>query len=584
MLRVLPQASHIRNLLSQPFIKYCLLTVQSQPQELSIHENFEFQMDNQFLKQESLLEKSSKLSEKDMTGLLSYSFEFTPQSINNNELLDLNKIRRILHSLVTGIDTINLSTPQLIIISGNLHKFSIKAIKDSGTYDHNIIKSLFTLSKNNYLPAKDLISSFYDLLSSPELISSLNFENLTNMLLLLNDILKLPSISKDSKFSKNNLYMIIEALQKQTQKLIEGSHPHEYEFYFFLPKILFCFVQLEPKNKWFLNKLLSNILYCDIASFEELEVTSLLYTIIKMEKKLHILTDEIKGSLYGGFQDIYSQLQEIITQRIASKTLSYKRVPYILYCLSMIGNCSKSTLSGLTNIFLTNLDKYSVNEVCTVMYCMWRIPELDFQNKNIIGIIDLYFNASNENYSFLSDTNLYTAFLGVRKPMKSELEPKQKQKIEQFLNRLLQIFKEKFESLTVESKIRILYEVTHTHKMIERKTFLEKYTTFFLTLDLTSLNNHDLITVGYLMKKYLQFNQEHFDFWNKYFECLVKRKWHSKIEENRLKLIFTNLKDLISQDNPTMLKNANLKKKWLEKIDHYYKVCFTQENMKRTRS
>jgi len=537
-------------------------------------------MDHQIYQEQSSPEKY-RIAEKDLASLLSLAEENIAPNKIKKEASDLEQVRHLVECFSSGYESIDVSAVQLQRIAKNLKIVSEKAIEQAELYDNNIVRSLYQLARNRILSGRDILGIIQSVVMNPKILKKLSFESLTNILLTLKDIHKLPSVENFDTFSRNVFQEIMPPLQAQTQNLIEGSHPHDHEFSFFLPKILFCFVQFGSKNKRFLNKILSSILYCDISRFEEMEITSLLYTIIKMEKKMHILTAETTESLYGGFEELYVQLQEIIIERVKNETLSYKRIPYILYCFAMVGKCSPMAIKGLMGMFLKSINKFTINEICTIMYCMWRMPEIDPQNKYILDILNFYFGDHKENLKQLFNTNLYSALLGVRRPAKSELPPKQKHTVEQFLKNLVSTFEEKFDMFTDESKIRILYEVAHTHKLIDRSKFSKKYTPYLLSLDLNSMNNHDVITVGYLMKKYMLIDETHFEFWDKYMDCLSKRRWNSVLEDNRIEMIFSNVKSYLSKSHPEGAKREDLKEKWIKTIDEYYKIFLTQ---KRTRN
>jgi len=572
MLKIIPRILQTKNFKSRVSFFSSSTTAPNPSQPFSFQDNFDLHFDHQIFKQDSLLEKNEQISKKDLNELLSLPEDLSNQSHN------LNKLRDLLHNFLSGYGQMNETRRNLQKISINLQKASLRVLQEKAVYDHSIIKLLFMLCKDNVLPLNNLVGTIHEIANNPDLLERFTLENLTNLLLILSDIVKLPSFRSSMSESFRE---IIQLLEKRTEVLLQNTHPHEYEFSFCLPKILFCFVQFEIKDKKFLNRLLSSIMYCDFSKFEEMEITSLLYSVIKMEKKLHILTEETKSSFNQGFQELYTQLIEIIVKRIDTNLLSYTRVPYIMYCFAMVGSYSKVAVEGLMKLFLKNIERYNINEVCTIMYCMWRLPDIDYQNKYILSIINLYFENSKENLRLLFNINLYTAFLGIRRPIKSDLEPNQKEKVENFLKKLLSVFQEKFMMLTDESKIRILYEVTHIHKMIERKEFLEKYTPFLFQLDISSLNNHDIITIGYLMKKYFAFNEKHFNFWNRYLECLSNRNWNNKLEDNRIQLIFTNIKDLLMKNTAPGEKNVSLREKWIQNVNNYYKIYVSKKRSNR---
>ena len=581
MLKKAPKLLFFHRSSFQHFFRRFFLTFQGSSHSLSFQENFELQIDHQIYHEESSAKKF-KIAGKDMASLLSLAEEDIAAQRIKKEASDAERVKHLLECLSSGYESLDASTAQLHRIAMNLKTISEKTIEQSELYDNNIIRSLYQLARNKILSGRDVLGTMQILVKNPRILSRLDFEGLTNILLTLKDVTKLPSSQNLEAFSKNVFQEIMPLLQKQTQNLIERSHPLESDFSFYLPKILFCFVQFGSKNKPFLNKILSSILYCDISRFEEMEITSLLYTIIKMEKKMHILTTEATEFLYGGgFEELYLQLQEIIIERVKSESLSYKRIPYILYCFAMVGKCSPIAIKGLMGMFLKNIEKFTISEICTIMYCMWRMPEIDPENRYILDILTFYFGEHQENTKLLFNTNLYSALLGIRRPAKSELPPKQKQIVDQFLNRLLHAFEEKFDMFTDESRIRILYEVTHTHKLIDRINFSRKYTPYLQALDLNSLNNHDIITVGYLMKKYMLVDEAHFEFWNKYLDCLSKRKWNSVLEDNRIEMIFSNIKTYLSKYHPQGAKREDLKYKWIKAVDEYYKAFLAQ---KRTRN
>lgn len=300
--------------------------------------------------------------------------------------------------------------------------------------------------------------------------------------------------------------------------------------------------------------------------FEEMELTSFFYTMINMEKKLKFSTDPTQDRVWNNFSELYQRIETVLNSKVVNETISYKRVPYILYCFSMVGRGQPKILEKLMSTLVNNVNKYSVTEICTVLYCMWKMPELDPTYEKLILILNLYFD--NQAIELLLNTDLYMALLGVRKAIKNSTNQKHREYLEVFVGRLANQFEKKFDMIVPESKIRIIYELVYTHKALSKEKFQELYLPFFMGLNLQKMNNHDIITVGYILKMFIILDEHTYKFWDTYLGTLSGLKLESQVEKKRAKIIFSNLTDLIS-NNPKI--DANVKTDWVNMISNHHK-------------
>lgn len=72
--------------------------------------------------------------------------------------------------------------------------------------------------------------------------------------------------------------------------------------------------------------------------------------------------------------------------------------------------------------------------------------------------------------------------------------------------------------------------------------FYKEFEKWFCETDLHSLNNHDKIAIGFIMKKYIRIFDNHLNFWKRFLEETANTNFNKGIEQQRINLIYENLK------------------------------------------
>ena len=455
-----------------------------------------------------------------------------------------------------------------------------------GKYENFILKSMKNLRKVNIISNEYIINWLQQYLLN---VKHMEIEDTSLALLSFCDLIKIIGL-KDTQ-SQAIFDRILEKFKESTNLYIDehmrlDSVPANSSYY--LSKILFCFVRLKHQDHRFLNKIICFLEIGGLQHLEEMELTSLLYTLGVMNKKLKIklnfkeilstnsttkslvatesdLIPKIQPNVLGTldsdeiYNKIYLNLQESILRCIKLSQFSYKRIPYILYSFVLICIPPSIKIVPLMNSLIkSNLSKFSLTEISTLLYCYYKMPALDPSDQ--LGLL-IFMNRLNDKDSLkiLFNADLFIAFMALRRIMQN---PKYREKQEFFkdiLIKLVDVFIEKFDILDLKTQIRGLYEICYVQKMLDLQVFREKFAPFLMGLEMENMNNHDIITIGYLMKKYFWIDDQAIGFWKNYLNLLSERQYDIDLEIKRAYLIFENIQDLLNRKLKKMEEKNNIR-------------------------
>jgi hypothetical protein len=212
----------------------------------------------------------------------------------------------------------------------------------------------------------------------------------------------------------------------------------------------------------------------------------------------------------------------------------------------------KEFARAIRETILKNLQWLNVREMSVIAHSLLKLEWIDdrfiirrkfIQRMNATGSNDI---------SNLLNLDLYSFIIGCRPLFLNleKIEEKEREAVKQFLNKLLENFVKSVPIYKPNLLVRILYEWTHVIKIVSKPYFNEHFRNYALKASHRMLNLFDLIALSYIMKKYIKITPDDFTFWRKMLASLQHHKITSKIEYERIDLMYRNLMDYLRKGIP----------------------------------
>lgn len=364
---------------------------------------------------------------------------------------------------------------------------------------------------------------------------------LTDLLLLLQDLFRKNLDLRYSLIFKN----MLEILSNFSKKLISQNEMVK-NLNLYLLQILYCFVRFDFDDKKLYITLVNEI-YSNKNILEkllEIQLTSLILSLCKLELKYS------KREFFFEKEKLYPLLEQKIMHRNEENLISYKRLPPILYCYTLLNRPPEITKNILLQGVKTNTNKFNSQEAGSLFFSIWKLKL--YNNYELLYELIPKIEENLDKKNHFSDINLINFLIVMRglSDYRVIIQLHIRTNLLNFQKKTTDLLIMRFDAMTDKTKLVFLYEATKKQNILKKNEIENlKYENYLYDLDLDKLNNFDLVTVAAIVI-YFRNNGEKFNsFLNLLKQNLEKRKGVNQIQENRIKFSIKDIMEIIKQSS-----------------------------------
>ena len=470
-------------------------------------------------------------------------------ALNSPSLFDSKTLIKKLDQLAVSKDKEKIKQ----ILEDNLKEYFKKnEYSDIRIHLIRIVSKVAQLGRTVQLDIKDVLIFFNESLDYIEHNKiKISIVEINGMILNLQDLYKINDIRKDE--NKRQFNQILKKIVEISKTLLIDSNKLTDGMNNALLQILYCLVRFDYDDKEFYLFLLDKIFAFSFPeNLLEIQMTSFIITLARLNKKYVGILKNIK--------DFFLFLEKKVYQRIIEDSLIIERLPHILTCYASIELPPIENKEHILQKISENKDKFAVNESLIIIHCLSKLqkhldPKADLQ----LEFIKSLFRKSSLLSTQLRIFNILTLlkishFIGKMDKNQSEMDF-----LKSFEDFLFSLLPKKFEiEHDYKSKLLIIYQVAIIQKKMTPQMFRgSNFESFILNKDsLEKLKNHDFITVGAILNKFLYPDQIYCDFLKSYMDNLGGRKFELEIEKKRVKDFMGNLEVFFKRNSE---KHSDLK-------------------------
>jgi hypothetical protein len=262
-------------------------------------------------------------------------------------------------------------------------------------------------------------------------------------------------------------------------------------------------------------------------------------------------------------------IQAYLCEEFENNNHIFSQMVHVAYALSR----SKD----LNNLFILRFSRFcqlkgvfrylTTSDLCTCLYVLHSHPQIDPGNK----IELLLYSRILEEKKGLAEDSVFVCFLSLRKfsdrlkYSKPETTTSENTDlVVQFCNYCLKSYFLNYRRFSFETNCKVLYEISHNIKTLSHAEFSNNHFSTYLWTELkghgSSLSLYDLITFGFVMKRYFYINAESYANWSLFLKLMEKKitMGATVLELNRINQIVLNLEDLLKRKNPDAKINSSI--------------------------
>lgn len=383
-----------------------------------------------------------------------------------------------------------------------------KTVPDGLEFPLQLLKSFSKLE----LPLENPLNLLKTVIQAQSV--NLSLMTITHTLLELQEILSksLEQIKKNEIFV-HILNLLTVPLKNQILKKSKGKQSNSG---LFLLQILYILVRFDYSDDKFYEILLPEVRKNNsLEDLLEIQLTSLILSLCRLEKKF--------PGILQRKNDLFQALEVKILHRIKEDSLTIPRIPHIFHCYASLELCPKETKSHLFEILLANINSLCREDIGSLIYSAHKLgmdDEEDLGWKLLLKFRE-FLKKSPEQVTVVE---LMNSLIAMRK-QKKDLGLKEE---------IVGTLKKKFNGMSVKSKLVFLYEIAIKQRILNKQEFSDSpYSLFIKQVDLETLNNFDLLTLGSILNV-VRSQQNQFETEiTKLLNSIKKRKFIKEIEKTR---------------------------------------------------
>lgn len=301
----------------------------------------------------------------------------------------------------------------------------------------------------------------------------------------------------------------------------------DYDSHYYLLKILFVFLQSNEKDIAFTTRIYSNIINSNLDSFQERELTALLYNTQQL-LKFNLLDLNVLG--FSEDNEVLAIIDRQVARLIKESNLRLERVVYSIYSFCKVGYYPKLSIDMMKTIVIHNVEILTVQQVSLLNLSLRNLPEIDPDQRLFKALITGFYTNTNVSRLFMPD--LYYSFYPLRNLNFGTIDEKDAAFYKDYIDKLASVLDQKIEILTDSSRLKVIYELINC-KYLDFKTYRRKYSNLIIKINLGNISNFEFLLLGTILRKYLVSDHTHLCFVKKYVEQAVKKNFFGPVEEDR---------------------------------------------------